>query len=160
MICRHAGALMPCTALRLAGSHRKGGSARSIHQGSRGDTPLGPQFPLSSSRVINYYVLRLKTITSLDLVSRGRQDIRERTAQYEQVRPLHRQERAEPIETRRHLSQKKLAGTRRYRPSLNREASRLGDVRIRRPSFRAQVPETCSRLYSPGNSPRCSIALT
>ncbi len=27
------------------------------------------------------------------------------------------------------------------RPSLNREASRLGDVRVRRPSFRAQVPE-------------------
>jgi hypothetical protein len=25
---------------------------------------------------------------------------------------------------------------------LNREASRLGDVRVRRPSFRAQVPET------------------
>ena len=54
---------------------------------------------------------------------------------------------------------KKLAGTRRYRPSLNREASRLGDVRIRRPSFRAQVPETCSRLCGPGNSSRCSIAL-
>ena len=31
----------------------------------------------------------------------------------------------------------------RFRPSLNREASRLGDVRVRRPSFRAQVPETC-----------------
>jgi len=29
------------------------------------------------------------------------------------------------------------------RPSLNREASRLGDVRVRRPSSRAQVPETC-----------------
>src|SRR5215471_1659601 len=31
----------------------------------------------------------------------------------------------------------------RFRPSLNREASRLGDVRVRRPSSRAQVPETC-----------------
>jgi hypothetical protein len=30
----------------------------------------------------------------------------------------------------------------KFRPSLNREASRLGDVRVRRPSFRAQVPET------------------
>ncbi len=28
-----------------------------------------------------------------------------------------------------------------FRPSLNREASRLGDVRVRRPSFRALVPE-------------------
>src|SRR5215471_9557198 len=28
------------------------------------------------------------------------------------------------------------------RPSLNREASRLGDVRVRRPSSRALVPET------------------
>src|ERR1044071_7903507 len=37
----------------------------------------------------------------------------------------------------------------RVRPSLNREASRLGDVRVRRPSFRAQVPETHSRLFSP-----------
>jgi hypothetical protein len=35
-----------------------------------------------------------------------------------------------------------MAGTQRNRPSLNREASRLGDVRVRRPSFRAQVPET------------------
>jgi hypothetical protein len=35
-----------------------------------------------------------------------------------------------------------MAGT-KVRPSLNREASRLGDVRVRRPSFRAQVPETC-----------------
>src|ERR1051325_1862191 len=34
----------------------------------------------------------------------------------------------------------------RLRPSLNREASRLGDVRVRRPSFRAQVPETVLRL--------------
>jgi hypothetical protein len=32
----------------------------------------------------------------------------------------------------------------RSRPSLNREASRLGDVRVRRPSFRALVPETAS----------------
>ena len=31
----------------------------------------------------------------------------------------------------------------KFRPSLNREASRLGDVRVRRPSSRAQVPETC-----------------
>jgi hypothetical protein len=30
----------------------------------------------------------------------------------------------------------------RLRPSLNREASRLGDVRVRRPSSRALVPET------------------
>jgi len=30
----------------------------------------------------------------------------------------------------------------KFRPSLNREASRLGDVRIRRPSSRAQVSET------------------
>src|SRR6516225_39881 len=29
-----------------------------------------------------------------------------------------------------------------FRPSLNREASRLGDVRVRRPSSRALVPET------------------
>src|SRR5215813_421265 len=36
---------------------------------------------------------------------------------------------------------KKLAGT-MFRPSLNREASRLGDVRVRRPSSRAQDPET------------------
>src|SRR5215472_2177410 len=36
---------------------------------------------------------------------------------------------------------KKLAGT-LFRPSLNREASRLGVVRVRRPSSRAQVPET------------------
>ena len=44
------------------------------------------------------------------------------------------------------------------RPSLNREASRLGDVRVRRPSFRAQVPETYLGYRHPGNSPRCSIA--
>ena len=31
----------------------------------------------------------------------------------------------------------------KFRPSLNREASRLGDVRVRRPSSRALVPETC-----------------
>jgi hypothetical protein len=32
----------------------------------------------------------------------------------------------------------------RLRPSLNREASRLGDVRVRRPSSRALVPETAA----------------
>ena len=36
-----------------------------------------------------------------------------------------------------------MAETLEFRPSLNREASRLGDVRVRRPSSRAQVPETC-----------------
>ena len=39
------------------------------------------------------------------------------------------------------VADKKMAET-KFRPSLNREASRLGDVRVRRPSFRAQVPET------------------
>src|SRR5436190_20456998 len=31
--------------------------------------------------------------------------------------------------------------------------------RVRRPSFRAQVPETHSGLFNPRNLPRCSIAL-
>src|SRR5579862_5148514 len=44
------------------------------------------------------------------------------------------------------------------RPSLNREASRLGDVRIRRPSFRAQVPETRSGLPAPETLSELSIA--
>src|SRR5229473_623314 len=44
------------------------------------------------------------------------------------------------------------------RPSLNREASRLGDVRIRRPSFRAQVPETYSGHSNPRNCRRLTIA--
>ena len=35
-----------------------------------------------------------------------------------------------------------MAGT-KVPAKLNREASRLGDVRVRRPSSRAQVPETC-----------------
>ena len=37
----------------------------------------------------------------------------------------------------------------RFRPSLNREASRLGDVRIRRPSFRALVSETLAGFIGP-----------
>ena len=36
-----------------------------------------------------------------------------------------------------------------FRPSLNREASRLGDVRIRRPSSRAQVSETLAGDLNP-----------
>src|SRR5271170_1573318 len=46
----------------------------------------------------------------------------------------------------------------KVRPSLNREASRLGDVRIRRPSFRAQVPETHSRLPAPETHSELNIA--
>ena len=37
----------------------------------------------------------------------------------------------------------------KFRPSLNREASRLGDVRVRRPSFRALVPETVQQQSPP-----------
>src|SRR6516165_12051963 len=39
----------------------------------------------------------------------------------------------------------------KFRPSLNREASRLGDVRVRRPSFRAQVPETYAGIRADRN---------
>src|SRR5580704_5939778 len=46
----------------------------------------------------------------------------------------------------------------KVRPSLNREASRLGDVRIRRPSFRAQVPETQSGLPAPETRGELNIA--
>src|SRR3984893_649389 len=44
---------------------------------------------------------------------------------------------------------KEIGRSTRLRPSLNREASRLGDVRVRRPSFRAQVPETDSEVLNP-----------
>ena len=46
----------------------------------------------------------------------------------------------------------------KVRPSLNREASRLGDVRVRRPSFRAQVPETRSGLPAPKTLGELGIA--
>src|SRR5207245_2618483 len=46
----------------------------------------------------------------------------------------------------------------KVRPSLNREASRLGDVRVRRPSFRAQVPETHSERTAPETLGELSIA--
>src|SRR5260370_35526453 len=45
----------------------------------------------------------------------------------------------------------------KVRPSLNREASRLGDVRIRRPSFRPKVPETYSGLSGPRHSWQLSM---
>jgi hypothetical protein len=45
-----------------------------------------------------------------------------------------------------------------FRPSLNREASRLGDVRIRRPSSREQVPETLAADRDPLKLVATSIA--
>src|SRR6266700_2664285 len=50
--------------------------------------------------------------------------------------------------------EKKMAGTRRLRPSLNREASRLRDVRVRRPSSRALVPETIIDSWEPSEAGR------
>jgi hypothetical protein len=66
--------------------------------------------------------------------------------------------RRDPDGTPVAFPEKKLAGARRHRPSLNREASRLGDVRIRRPSFRAQVPETRSGHRAPETVGKLSIA--
>src|SRR5438046_9897258 len=50
---------------------------------------------------------------------------------------------------RTRCAQKEVGRSTRLRPSLNREASRLGDVRVRRPSFRAQVAETDSGPPNP-----------
>ena len=55
-------------------------------------------------------------------------------------------------------AQKEIGRNPKVRPSLNREASRLGDVRVRRPSFRAQVPETHSGLPAPETHGELSIA--
>ncbi len=54
--------------------------------------------------------------------------------------------------------QKKLAGTKVPAKFEQGGFTSLGDVRVRIPSFRAQVPETLSRSFNPGNSARCSIA--
>ena len=50
--------------------------------------------------------------------------------------------------------QKKMARTLGFWPSLNREASRLGDVRVRRPSSRALVPETIVDGWEPPETDR------
>src|SRR5258708_28319426 len=71
---------------------------------------------------------------------------------------LRKEARQVPIKSPGGSLHKRNWPTPKVRPSLNREASRLGDVRIRRPSFRAQVPETYSGLSGPRNSRRLSIA--
>src|SRR5215831_1528723 len=53
-----------------------------------------------------------------------------------------------------------------FRPSLNREASRLGDVRVRRPSSRALVPETAvdgishRKIFSDKSSRAAKMAIS
>src|ERR1700732_1962722 len=62
--------------------------------------------------------------------------------------------RRDPGGTPEPSMQKKNGRNHRLRPSLNREASRLGDVRVRRPSSRALVPETIVDGWEPPETDR------
>jgi hypothetical protein len=95
---------------------------------------------------------------SLLPIPRGIQNARKRTKPARFREMMRNEMDWDPRGTPCPVSKKDLAGPLGGRPSLNREASRLGDVRVRRPSFRAQVPETDSGYLNPGNLPRCSIA--